>query len=195
MPGHIILPFPPRHLRGSLTLVPLCLHHSVIVGLGSNPCQPASPLPPCAVPKEAAPFCSAEFPAPAVTWAKGKRENSRLHIGSRCGPLPALSGNLIKFPRQPGEVLNDQISQLTPLAAMVPLCLPDGWRRILPALSQLANRAGYKGLVFQEQMPLTPAPAHPSFPPSGSKPSCWLLAGQVRSDFVEQPEGASRPLS
>lgn len=156
---------------------------SVIVGLGSSPCQPASPLP--HVPKEAAPYCTAEFPAPAVTWAKGNRENSRLHIGSRCGPLPALSSNLIKFPRQPGEVLNDQISQLPPLAAMGPLCLPDGWRRVLPALSQLANRAGYKGLVFSGANAPNPSSCPFFFSPAqGSKTSCWLLAGQVRSGFV-----------
>lgn len=143
-----------------------------------NPCQPASPLP--HVPKEAAPFCTAEFPAPAVTWAKGKRENSRLHIGSRCGPLPALSGNLIKFPRQPGEVLNDQISQLTPLAAMGPLCLPDGWRRVLPALSQLANRAGYKGLVFPGANARNPSSC-PSFLSPVRGPSPLAGSWQARS--------------
>lgn len=80
------------------------------------------PVPACLVSpllhvsKEAAPF-SAEFSVPAETWTGGKKETA----GHILIPDVALSSNLIKFPRQPGEVLSDQISWLPPPAAMGPL--------------------------------------------------------------------------
>lgn len=57
--------------------------------------------------------------------------------------------------------------------------LRDGDGSFLPRVS-FANRAGYKGLVLPGANAPGPHPCPSFLPLQGSKPSCWLLAGQVR---------------
>lgn len=57
--------------------------------------------------------------------------------------------------------------------------LRDGDGSFLPRVS-FANRAGYKGLVLPGANAPGPNPCPSFLPLQGSKPSCWLLAGQVR---------------